>query len=62
MNVYRIFDKDKREFIKIGKRSNDIYVNKSILEGTLKRYYNIDDIYDRFKIIEYTLVRKEEKD
>lgn len=62
MNVYRIFDKDKREFIKIGKRSNDIYVNKSILEGTLKRYYNIDDIYDRFKIIEYTLVRKKEKD
>lgn len=62
MNVYRIFDKDKREFIKIGKRSNDIYVNKSILEGTLKRYYNIDNINDRFKIIEYTLVRKEEKD
>ena len=62
MNVYRIFDKDTKEFIKIGKRSNDIYVNKSILEGTLKRYYNIDDIYDRFKIIEYTLVRKEEKD
>lgn len=61
MNVYRIFDKDKREFIKIGKRSNDLYVNKSILEGTLKRYYNIDNIYDRFKIIEYTLVRKEEK-
>ena len=62
MNVYRIFDKDTKEFIKIGKRTNDIYVNKSILEGTLKRYYNIDDIYDRFKIIEYTLVRKEEKD
>lgn len=61
MNVYRIFDKDTKEFIKIGKRSNDIYVNKSILEGTLKRYYNIDDIYDRFKIIEYTLVRKKEK-
>lgn len=62
MNVYRIFDKDTKEFIKIGKRSNDIYVNKSILEGTLKRYYNIDNINDRFKIIEYTLVRKEEKD
>lgn len=61
MNVYRIFDKDTKEFIKIGKRSNDIYVNKSILEGTLKRYYNIDNINDRFKIIEYTLVRKEEK-
>lgn len=62
MNVYRIFDKDTKEFIKIGKRTNDIYVNKSILEGTLKRYYNIDNINDRFKIIEYTLVRKEEKD
>ena len=62
MNVYRIFDKDTKEFIKIGKRSNDIYVNKSILEGTLKRYYSIDNINDRFKIIEYTLVRKEEKD
>lgn len=61
MNVYRIFDKDTKEFIKIGKRSNDLYVNKSILEGTLKRYYNIDNINDRFKIIEYTLVRKEEK-
>ena len=62
MNVYRVFDKDTKEFIKIGKRSNDIYVNKSILEGTLKRYYNIDNINNRFKIIEYTLVRKEEKD
>ena len=61
MNVYRIFDKDTKEFIKIGKRTNDIYVNKSILEGTLKRYYNIDNINDRFKIIEYTLVRKKEK-
>lgn len=62
MNVYRIFDKNTKEFIKIGKRSNDIYVNKSILEGTLKRYYNVDNINDRFKIIEYTLVRKKEKD
>lgn len=62
MNVYRIFDKHTKEFIKIGKRSNDIYVNKSILEGTLKRYYNVDNVNDRFKIIEYTLVRKEEKD
>lgn len=61
MNVYRIFDKNTKEFIKIGKRSNDLYVNKSILEGTLKRYYNIDNINDRFKIVEYTLVRKEEK-
>lgn len=61
MTVYRIFDKNTKEFIKIGKRSNDLYVNKSILEGTLKRYYNIDNINDRFKIIEYTLVRKEEK-
>ena len=61
MNVYRIFDKESKEFIKIGKRSNDLYVNKSVIEGTLRKYYNIKNIYDRFKIVEYTLIRKEEK-
>lgn len=58
MRVYRIFDKQNNEFIKIGKRTNDIYVNKPLVISTLKRYYNINDIDERFKIIEYELVRK----
>lgn len=58
MKVYRIFDKQTNEFIKIGKRTNDIYVNKVLVMSTLKRYYNLDDIDERFKIIEYDLVRK----
>lgn len=44
-------------FIKIGKRTNDIYVSKPLIETTLKRYYNIDKVEDRFTIIEYNLVR-----
>lgn len=58
MKVYRIFDKQNNEFIKIGKRTNDIYVNKFLVITTLKRYYHINDIDERFKIIEYELVRK----
>lgn len=57
MKVYRIFDKETQQFVKIGKRTNDIYVNKSLVESTLKRYYNLDDISTRFKIFEYDLVR-----
>lgn len=57
MKVYRIFDKETNMFIKIGKRTNDIYVSKPLIETTLKRYYNIDKVEDRFKIIEYNLVR-----
>lgn len=55
--VYRVLDKTTGLYVKIGKRTNDIYVNKKLLETTLKRYYNIDNIYDRFKIIEYELVK-----
>jgi hypothetical protein len=61
MKVYRIFDKQLNTFIKIGKRSNDIYVNKPLVESTLQRYYNLKNIDDRFKIIEYDLVRKEKE-
>lgn len=57
MKVYRIFDKKTNMFIKIGKRTNDIYVSKPLIETTLKRYYNIDKVEDRFTIIEYNLVR-----
>ena len=57
MKVYRIFDKTTEQFVKIGKRTNDIYVNKSLVESTLKRYYNLEDVSTRFKIIEYDLVR-----
>lgn len=58
MKVYRIFDKQTNNFVKIGKRTNDIYVNRALVESTLKRYYNIEDVSARFKIIEYDLVRK----
>ena len=57
MKVYRIFDKETQRFVKIGKRTNDIYVSKPLVESTLKRYYNIENINDRFNIIEYDLVR-----
>lgn len=58
MKVYRIFDKQNNEFIKIGKRTNDIYVNKALVVSSLKRYYGTDNIDGRFKIIEYELIRK----
>lgn len=58
MKVYRIFDKQLNTFVKIGKRSNDIYVNRPLVESTLQRYYNMKNIDERFKIIEYDLVRK----
>jgi len=57
MKVYRIFDKETQQFVKIGKRTNDIYVNKSLVESTLKRYYNLENIDSRFKIFEYELVK-----
>lgn len=61
MKVYRIFDKQTDTFVKIGKRTNDIYVSKPLVETTLKRYYNLEDIGERFKIIEYELVRTEKE-
>lgn len=57
MKVYRIYDNDAQTFIKIGKRTNDIYVNKDLVIATLKRYYNLEDIKPRFDLIEYDLVR-----
>ena len=60
MKVYRVYDKEQNKFIKIGKRTNDIYVNKELLETTLKRYFNLTDLPTRFKIYEYDLVMKKE--
>lgn len=57
MKVYRIYDKQEHKFVKIGKRTNDIYVSKPLIESTLKRYYNIENIEERFNVIEYDLVR-----
>lgn len=62
MKVYRIFDKQLNTFIKIGKRTNDIYVNKDLVRSTLKRFYNIEKIDDRFNIVEYDLVRVNKKE
>ena len=61
MKVYRIYDKQTSEFVKIGKRTNDIYVNKQLIETSLKKYYKLEHIGDRFKIIEYDLVRTEKE-
>ena len=60
MKVYRVYDKQQKRFIKIGKRTNDIYVNKKLLMKTLKTYYNLEQISDRFTIYEYELVLKKE--
>lgn len=60
MKVYRVYDKQQKRFIKIGKRTNDIYVNKKLLIKTLKTYYNLEQISDRFTIYEYELVIKKE--
>ena len=62
MKVYRVYDKEQKRFIKIGKRTNDIYVNKTLLIKTLKTYFNIEKVSDRFTIYEYELVLKKESD
>ena len=62
MKVYRVYDKEQKRFIKIGKRTNDIYVNKKLLIKTLKTYFNIEKVSDRFTIYEYELVLKKESD
>lgn len=62
MKVYRVFDRETQSFIKIGKRTNDIYVSKSLLITTLKRYYNIEDVTTRFDIIEYELIRTKKRE
>lgn len=60
MRVYRVYDKEQKKFIKIGKRTNDIYVNKKLLLKNLKIYFNIENVSDRFTIYEYELVMKKE--
>ena len=57
MKVYRVYDNQARIFIKVGKRTNDLYVNKDLLIDTLKRYFNVADIKPRFDIYEYDLVK-----
>lgn len=57
MKAYRIYDNEAQTFIKIGKRSNDLYVSLRLVEESLKRQYKIHDIKPRFDIIEYDLVR-----
>ena len=60
MKVCRVYDKEHKKFIKIGKRTNDIYVNKKLLIKTLKTYFNIEKVSDRFTIYEYDLIMKKE--
>lgn len=57
MKVYRIFDKIDNKFLKLGKKTNDIYVNKNLMISILKKKFNIDNVPERFDIIEYELVR-----
>lgn len=61
MKVYRIYDKQEHHFVKIGKRTNDIYVSKPLVVSTLQRYYNMNKIDDRFDVYEYDLVRTKTK-
>ena len=57
MKAYRIYDNEQQRFIKIGKRSNDLYVNLELVEHSLKVQFKVDSIKPRFDIIEYDLVR-----
>ena len=57
MKAYRIYDNEQQRFIKIGKRSNDLYVNLELVDHSLKAQFKIDNIKPRFDIIEYDLVR-----
>ena len=57
MKAYRIYDNEQQRFIKIGKRSNDLYVNLELVEHSLKAQFKVDSIKPRFDIIEYDLVR-----
>lgn len=61
MKVYRIFDKKTNQYIKIGKRTNDLYKSKPLVISTLKRYFNVEDVSQRFNVIEYDLVRTDKK-
>lgn len=57
MKAYRIYDNEQQRFIKIGKRSNDLYVDLELVEHSLKAQFKVDNIKPRFDIIEYDLVR-----
>jgi hypothetical protein len=57
MKAYRIYDNEQQRFIKIGKRSNDLYVKLELVEHSLKTQFKVDNIKPRFDIIEYDLVR-----
>ena len=60
MRVYRVYDREQKKFIKVGERTNDIYVSKNLLESSLKKYFKVENVSDRFKIYEYDLVLKKE--
>ena len=60
MKVYRVYDKEQKRFIKVGKRTNDIYVNRNMLIKTLKTCFRMDKLSDRFHIYEYELMIKKE--
>lgn len=62
MKVYRVYDKQAKRFIKIGKRTNDVYVNKNLLIKNLRIYFCVEKVSDRFTIYEYDLVLKKERD
>ena len=64
MKVYGVYDKVENRIIKIGKRTNDLYVSLPSLEHTLKTYFGSDVWKERFKILEYDLVlcNKKESD
>ena len=57
MKAYRIYDNEAQTFVKIGDRSNDLYVNLRMVEQSLKNKYRLDNIKPRSDIIEYDLVR-----
>lgn len=63
MKIYRVFDKKLQKIIKIGKRTNDLYISKPALIHTLKTYYGEDCIPDRFRILTYdAILNKKESD
>lgn len=62
MKVYRVYDKVENRIIKIGKRTNDLYVSLPALQNTLKTYFGSDVWKTRFKILEYDLVLNNKKE
>jgi hypothetical protein len=62
VKVYRVYDKLENRIIKIGKRTNDLYVSLPALQNTLKTYFGSDVWKTRFKILEYDLVLSNKKE